>query len=368
MKRARLPLVLGSAALVLAMAVFALTLGGLLAGAEDARAQQGAGTGQPPGEALGATSDSEFWRKVRQGDAYLPPEAKGLALPPNQARVLIQSEGVQWWTFRNGPLSNWGAWSLLGVLALLAAFYLLRGRIRIDSGPAGVSIQRFNGLERFSHWLLAASFILLGLTGLNILYGRYVLPPVLGDELFADFTRVGKWMHNYVAFAFMTGLALVTVLWVRHNLPRRADMAWIAKGGGLLVKGVHPPSHKFNAGQKFVFWAVVLLGLSLSMSGIALMFPFQTAMFAKTFAALNVLGFDLPADISPMQEMQLAQLWHSIVALALVAVVLAHIYIGSLGMEGAFDAMGSGEVDRNWAREHHSLWVAELDGTPRAGD
>ena len=245
-------------------------------------------------------------------------------------------------------------------------FYLLRGRIQIDSGPSGVTVERFNGLERFGHWLLAISFIILGLTGLNILYGRYILKPALGPEGFALVTQAGKWLHNYVAFAFMAALVLVFVLWIRHNLPRVADFVWVLKGGGLLVKGSHPPAHKFNAGQKLVFWAVIILGASLSASGVALMFPFEVPMFAKTFLFINEFGFALPTELNMMQETQLAQLWHAIVALALMVVVIAHIYIGSLGMEGAFDAMGTGRVDRNWAKEHHSLWVEKLDSKSAA--
>jgi formate dehydrogenase subunit gamma len=132
---------------------------------------------------------------------------------------------------------------------------------------------------------------------------------------------------------------------------------WLAKGGGLFVKGSHPPAWKFNAGQKILFWLVMLGGLSLSLSGLALMFPFQTALFAKTFALVNMLGFKLPTDLTPIQEMQYATSWHGIVALGLIVVVIGHIYIGTLGMQGAFSAMGSGQVDVNWAKEHHSLWA-----------
>lgn len=360
MKRS-LPLLIGSLAFALAAMALALTLGGFLTASDPAHAQ-GLSGGQPPGDSLGATSDSEFWRRIRQGEQF------SLTIPDPQGGVLVQSEGDNWRAFRNGPLSVWGGWSLLGIIVLVGAFYLLRGRIRIDAGPAGTTVERFSNIERFGHWLLAGSFIVLGITGLNVLYGKYIFLPVLGPELFATFTQAGKWLHNYVAFAFMAGLALVFVLWVRHNIPRRADLEWIAKGGGLLVKGVHPPSHKFNAGQKLVFWSVILLGLSLSLSGIALLFPFQTAMFGKTFAAINIFGFDLPTQLTMMEETQLSQLWHSIVALALIVVVIAHIYIGSLGMEGAFDAMGTGQVDRNWAKEHHNLWVAELDSKAHAND
>ena len=82
---------------------------------------------------------------------------------------------------------------------------------------------------------------------------------------------------------------------------------------------------------------------------------------------MNTFGFNLPTEVTPMQEMQLNQLWHAAVALGLIVVVVAHIYIGSIGMEGAFDAMGSGEVDKNWAREHHSIWVQQVDAQAESG-
>ncbi|RMD64670.1 MAG: formate dehydrogenase subunit gamma [Alphaproteobacteria bacterium] len=338
----------------------------MLVGIDDAAAQQarpgvpivtdpyGAVGGAVPGDALGNTSDAQFWRQIRRG-------APGTVSIPNaQAGVLIRSEGDNWRAWRNGPVTVYGAWVLLGTIGLLALFFALRGRIRIDSGPSGRTVERFNGVERFAHWLTAVSFILLALTGLNLLYGRNTLLPVLGNEVFAVLTQAGKYVHNYVAFAFMAGLVIMFVLWVRDNLPNRYDLIWLAKGGGLFTKGVHPPSKKFNAGQKIIFWLVILGGLSLSLSGIALLFPFQFSFFAATFKVLNVFGLDLPTQLSPTMEMQLSQLWHAIVALFMIAVIMGHIYIGSIGMEGAFDAMGTGRVDENWAREHHSIWLEEV--------
>jgi formate dehydrogenase subunit gamma len=161
----------------------------------------------------------------------------------------------------------------------------------------------------------------------------------------------------------MVGLALTFVVWLCYNFPSWRDVVWLAKGGGMFVRGSHPPAWKFNAGQKILFWLVMLGGLSLSLSGIALLFPFETALFAKTFAAINWLGSlvglapNLPTNLTPLQEMQHATTWHGIVALGLVVVIIAHIYIGTLGMQGAFSAMGSGQVDVNWAKEHHSLWA-----------
>ncbi|EDP64593.1 formate dehydrogenase, gamma subunit, putative [alpha proteobacterium BAL199] len=310
--------------------------------------------GKVPGETLGTSSDADFWRQIRQGTQGQ------VSIPNNQSGVLIQSEGDNWRSVRNGPVSTYGAWALLGAVIAVAAFFAIRGRIRIHGGPSGVTIERFKAVERFAHWLMAGSFVILGLTGLNILYGRYVLKPVIGPDAFGALTLFGKYAHNYLAFAFMIGLVLAFVLWVAHNLPHKSDLVWLAKGGGM-IGSAHPPARKFNAGQKILFWLVMLGGLSISMSGISLMFPFELPLFAKTFAVLNLVGFDLPTSLTAMQEMQLGQLWHTIMAVFLIAVIIAHIYIGSLGMEGAFDAMGTGQVDVNWAREHHSLWAEEVE-------
>ncbi len=317
--------------------------------------------GQVPGDALGASSDAEIWRAVRRG------LQGNVSIPNKQAGVLIQSEGDNWRAWRNGPVAIYGAWALLGMLGFLALFFALRGRIKIDAGPSGRTVERFNGLERFAHWLTAVSFVLLALTGLNLFYGRYILVPVLGKEVFATIAQLGKYVHNYISFAFMAGIVLMFVLWVVHNIPNKNDLIWLSKGGGLFARNVHPPSDKFNAGQKIIFWAVMLGGFSLALSGVSLLFPFQISVFAATFSVLNVFGFDLPTVLTPLQEMQYAQLWHNAVAAVMVAIILAHIYIGSLGMEGAFAAMGSGQVDRNWAREHHNLWYAKLDQDGGAG-
>lgn len=321
-------------------------------------------SGAVPGEALGNTSDSEFWRAVRSG------EQGTVSIPDKQAAVMIQSEGEEWRNLRNGPISNFGGWVLIGTVVLLAAFFTARGRIKIDSGFSGKLIERFNSLERFAHWLTAGSFIILGITGLNTMYGRYLFGGApatpgefgIGHSFFAATVYYGKLAHNFLAFAFMLGLVLILVLWVKHNIPNALDLKWIGQAGGLFSKDVHPQAKKFNAGQKLIFWTVIVGGASMSLSGIALMFPYSFEMFGATFGALNAIGFAFPSEFTAIEEMQLSQLWHAIVAVVMIAIILAHIYIGSLGMEGAFDAMGNGMVDENWAREHHSLWVAEVKG------
>ncbi|MDP6574009.1 MAG: formate dehydrogenase subunit gamma [Rhodospirillales bacterium] len=312
--------------------------------------------GQVPGNALGNVNDAEFWRAVRRGVSGT------VSIPDKKAGVLVQSEGDNWRVFRNGPLSNFGGWLLLASVVVLAVFFAWRGRIRIDRGPSGRTVERFNALERFTHWLAAGSFVVLGLTGLNVMYGKYVLMPILGADAFAALTYWGKLSHSYIAFAFMIGIVLMFILWVKDNFFDSTDLEWISKAGGLFSSGVHPPARKFNFGQKFIFWAVILGGGSLSISGLALMFPFEITPFAGTFAVLNVFGFGLPTELSPLAETQLSHLWHGILGLVMIAIIIAHIYIGSLGMEGAFDAVSTGQVDENWARENHSLWVAELEG------
>ena len=312
-------------------------------------------------EAQSTDLNTGFWSKIRKG-------ASGtVSIPDKNAGVLIQSEGdTAFRAFRNGPLKLYSTYALLGIVFLLALYFLLRGRIKIDHGRSGVTMQRFNDLERFAHWLMAVSFVILALTGLNMMFGRYTLIPVIGKEAFASITLWGKYLHNYLSFAFMAGVALAFVLWLVHNFPNRHDVVWLLKGGGLFTKGSHPAARKFNAGQKILFWCVTILTISISLSGIALMFPFETAFMGKTFVVLNSVGFELPTSVSPIQEQQLNQIWHAIVGVAFIVIILGHIYIGSVGMEGAFDAMGSGEVDTNWAREHHSLWVEEMEQKARS--
>jgi formate dehydrogenase subunit gamma len=269
------------------------------------------------------------------------PLAGRVSIPNPRAGDLIKPHGRDWSVLHQTTMFQLTVWSLLGMLAILVLFYLVRGRIRIDSGFAGRTIQRFNSLERFAHWLTAVTFIILALTGLNIVVGRHVLLPLVGEGAFGTISHWGKLGHNFVAWPFMLGVVLVFLVWVKDNFPSSVDGQWLAQGGGLLKKGVHPPARKFNAGQKLIFWSVVIGGGILSYTGIMLLYP------------------ELAGTSTQWQQMQTL---HGITAAILTAIILAHIYIGSVGMEGAFDAMGSGQVDLNWAKEHHSLWVAETLG------
>ena len=266
-----------------------------------------------------------------------------VSIPDGNAGNLIKPENKSWAAFQGGTMQTLSIVAVAGMVVLLAIFYLIRGRIRVDAGFSGRKILRFGTIDRFAHWTLAATFIILALTGLNLIIGSTVILPLIGENAFGTLTAFGKLAHNYLAWPFMLALALIFVLWVLENIPNKVDLQWIKQGGGLLKKGVHPPAKKFNAGQKVIFWSVILGGAGLSFTGVMMLFP-------------AVAG--TPAD------WQLYQTIHALVAAGLSAIIIAHIYIGSVGMEGAFDAMGSGEVDENWAKEHHALWVEEEKAKP----
>lgn len=321
---------------------------------------------QPIGGPLGTqggTSVTDDYRAIRYNQIDPGTQVRGPAV-----EVLIQDEGMPWYKLREGPVISYGGGALLGFILLLVVFYFVRGKIMIDSGPSGTKIERFKAIERFGHWLLAGSFIALAFTGLITLMGRSFLIPVIGQEAYSTLAIGSKWLHNNIGWAFMLGLILTFFMWVAHNIPNRLDWQWLKAGGGIFTNS-HPSSKKFNAGQKIIFWTVMILGVSVSLSGLSLLFPFQMPMFASTFEFINgVLGTDFQTALAPHEEMQLSNIWHSIVAFLMMVAIIAHIYIGSVGMEGAFDAMGNGQVDLEWARQHHDLWVEERQARQGKGE
>lgn len=269
-----------------------------------------------------------------------------VSIPDQRSGVLEQPAGRAWREFRNVTLRWIGGIAILGVLALLVIFYLSRGMVRIKDGRSGRTIVRFTAFERFVHWMTATCFIILAVSGLNITFGRPLLLPLIGFEAFSEWSQWAKYAHNYLSFPFTIGVVLIFLMWIAGNIPNKVDFDWMKRGGGI-VGHEHPPAYRFNAGQKAIYWIVVIGGTAVAVTGYELMFPFY---------------------ISGIEGMQLAQIVHSIVAVLFVAAMLAHIYIGTIGMEGAFEAMGAGTVDVNWAREHHSLWLEEQNARTGADD
>ncbi|MBA3518273.1 MAG: formate dehydrogenase subunit gamma [Rhizobiales bacterium] len=269
-----------------------------------------------------------------------------VTIPDGKAALLEQPQGRGYRQFHEGALPWIATIVILGALALLAVLYFSKGRIRMEEGTeTGVKIKRFNVVERLNHWMTATAFIVLAITGLNYFFGKRLLMPVIGADAFSTWSFWAKYAHNFVAWAFMLGILVMIALWIKDNIPDRYDLAWLRAGGGFF-SGRHVPAARFNAGQKLIFWTVVLGGLALSASGIVMLFPFSLA------------------DINGMQW---AQYVHATTGVVMIAIILGHIYIGSLGMEGAYDAMGSGEVDLGWARAHHSVWVEKEQAKNASG-
>ena len=260
-----------------------------------------------------------------------------ITIPDRKAGVLEQPAGRDWRQFSQVTLRWIGGIAILGALLGLVVFYLWRGMVKIQSGRSGRTITRFNAFERFVHWMTAVCFIILAISGLNVTFGKALLLPLMSPEAFTGWSQWAKYAHNYLSFPFTIGVVLIFLMWLAGNIPNRTDVVWVREGmGGLLDPNKHPPAHRFNAGQKAIYWIVVLGGAAVAITGYLLMFPFY---------GTTIVG------------MQWAQIIHGVVAVLFIAAMLAHIYIGTIGMEGAFEAMGTGEVDLNWAEEHHKLWV-----------
>ena len=256
-------------------------------------------------------------------------------IPDTRSYVIEQPAGRDWRHFHQVTLRWIGAISIVGMLVLLVVFYLVRGMVRLESGRSGRVLVRFTAFERFVHWMTATCFIILALSGLNITFGKPLLLPLIGPDAFTTWSQWAKYAHNYLSFPFTIGVFTIFLMWVAWNIPNRVDVEWLKEGGGI-VGDKHPPADRFNAGQKMVYWIQVLGGGAMAVTGYLLIFPFYGTNIA---------------------DMQLAQVIHGIIAMLYIAVMIAHIYIGSVGMEGAFEAMWDGTVDVNWAKGHHRLWL-----------
>ncbi|MDP2410690.1 MAG: formate dehydrogenase subunit gamma [Pseudolabrys sp.] len=260
-----------------------------------------------------------------------------VTIPDARSATLIQPAGQDWRSFHERTLKWIGAISVLGMLVVLVAFYLFRGMIKIERGRSGRVVVRFNAFERFVHWMTAACFIILAISGLNITFGKSLLLPLMGPEAFTGWSQWLKYAHNYLSFPFTIGVVLICLIWIAGNVPNKTDVEWLKRGGGIIGDD-HPPAYRFNAGQKMIYWIVVIGGAAVAITGYLLMFPFY---------GTGVAGMQLSSTI------------HAIVGVLFVAAMLGHIYIGTIGMEGAFEAMGTGTVDENWAKQHHRLWLEE---------
>ena len=297
-------------------------------------------------------NNAPVWREVRSGEANYTsikgPETG--VLIQQQARFFGQDSmttaGEAWRKYRNGPVTFYGGLLVVLAAAAIGAFYLWKGPIKLHEPPSGRLIQRFTAVERWAHWSMAISFCVLGVSGLVILFGKHVLLPVIGYTLFAWLSMLMKNLHNFVGPLFMVSIVLFAIIYVRHNFPSKGDLAWLAKAGGLLSPH-QVPSGRFNAGEKGWFWiGVVVLGILMSLSGLVMLFP--------NFEQVRT-------------TMQQANIVHSIGALAFIAMSFAHIYLGTIGTEGAYQGMRTGYVDEAWAKEHHEFWYNDVKSGKAGG-
>ena len=294
-------------------------------------------------------NNAPLWRQVGQGVtgySSLPlsqaPEAGNLIQPFVQyPGSRLTTAGEAWRQVRNQYLIPYGGSLLLIVLGAIALFYWRKGTIELHGAETGRQIERFTPFERSAHWTNAIAFSALAISGLVMAFGKFVLLPVMGSTLFGWLTYALKNIHNFAGPLFAVSLVIVIVTFVRDNLPRAEDLTWILKGGGLL-SGQEVPSHRFNAGEKLLFWGgVFLLGLIVVSSGL-------------------VLDKLVPGLAYERATMQLSHMVHATATLLMMAMFLGHIYMGTLGMRGAYSAMRDGQVDETWAKEHHELWYNDV--------
>jgi formate dehydrogenase subunit gamma len=280
-------------------------------------------------------NNAPVWREVRKEGEEHYTSVKG-----RETGVLVQSAGETWRQIRNGPVTFYGGWLVIAVLLIIGALYAAKGSVKLHDRPTGRLIHRFSTTEQVVHWCTAISFCILGLSGLIMLFGKHVLLPVFGYTLFAWLAALSKNLHNFVAPFFILAVLVMIFLWLRDNLPRAYDWQWFRRAYGFFMRGEHIPSGRFNAGEKGWFWfGVVGLSIVVSWSGVILLFP----------------NFDQTRAV-----MQDAWIWHAVAALLYIAMSLGHIYMGTIGVEGAYGNMRTGYTDETWAREHHSIWYDEV--------
>lgn len=295
-----------------------------------------ADTGAPPKV---ENPGSDLWRAVRERGVVLDASTQIRGVDSN---AFMNVGGEEWRQYRMQSLIPTSAWVIGGVLLAIVAFYLIRGRIPIAAGRSGDKIPRFTLNQRTIHWFVASTFVMLGLTGMILLYGRFVLIPLLGPDGFGATAFVAKRIHDFVGPAFGIGLVFMLIFFIKGNFPSlKTDLKWTLKGGGMF--GGHVSAGRYNAGEKLWFWLVVMGGAAVVFSGLVLDFPAIAALVGDT-----------------RDTKEWYHVIHSVAAVVLTAASFGHIYMGTLAMEGTLEIMTHGYADTNWAKEHHDLWYEEM--------
>jgi len=293
-------------------------------------------------------NNAPFWRGVRESGN----QPGFTTLPDNEGGTLIQrftqypgsaftTAGEAWRQVRNQWIVPYGGALLLIVLLAIALFYWRKGAMGHSTNESGRRIERFTPFERAAHWTNATAFVVLAISGIVMAFGKYFLLPVTGATLFGWLTYALKTAHNFAGPLFAVSVVIVFITFVKDNIPRAEDATWLKKGGGML-SNQEVPSHRFNAGEKVVFWlGVFALGAIVVGSGL-------------------VLDKLIPSMEYTRGSMQVAHMIHAAAAVLMMCLFLGHIYLGTIGMKGAYRAMRDGYVDESWAHEHHALWAEDV--------
>jgi formate dehydrogenase subunit gamma len=255
----------------------------------------------------------------------------------------MTTAGEAWRQVRNNWIIPYGGALFLIMLGALAIFYVTRGPIGLHGSETGRKIERFTPFERSAHWANAIAFVILAVSGLVMAFGKFFLLPVMGLTLFGWLTYVLKNLHNFAGPVFAVSLVIIFLTFVRDNWPQKGDMKWLLSFGGAFDKKSHPPpAHRFNAGEKVVFWfGVFLLGAIVVGSGL-------------------VMDQLIPGLLYERGTMQVTNMIHGVAAVLMMTMFALHIYLGTIGMAGAYKAMRTGYVDETWAREHHEYWYEDI--------
>lgn len=279
---------------------------------------------------------ADYWRDVRQRDT---PASGNTQVRGVDTGILISQAGEQWRQYRIDKLVPYSAVVLGGMLVIFILYFLIRGKIRIEEGRSGQLLRRYTTPEMVVHWLLATSFVILALSGLILLYGRWALIPLLGPEGFSVTATVCKNLHNYVGLFFTVIIPIAFILYLKDSLFNlKVDLKWFMRAGGYFG-GREPSAEKVNAGQKSWYWVAMLGGFVLIASGLVLDFPnFQQGR----------------------EWLQDAHVIHTIASVGVIAFFIVHLYLATIGVEGALESMTTGHVDANWAKQHHDLWYEEV--------
>lgn len=291
-------------------------------------------------------NNAPVWRQVGQGVTGVTnfpyPEYGNLIQPFVQyPGSMLTNAGEAWRQVRNDIIIPYGGSLMIIVALAIAIFYFGKGTIQLHGQETGRKIERFTAFERAAHWTNAFAFVALAISGIVMAFGKFFMLPVMGSTLFGWFAYAMKNLHNFVGPLFAVSLVIVFFTFLKDNLPSKEDIAWILKGGGLF-SGQEVPSHRFNAGEKAVFWGgVFLLGFIVVGSGLF----------------LNQL---VPNWVFLRGEMQIAHMIHASAAVIMMGMFMGHIYMGTVGMQGAYSAMKTGYVDETWAKEHHELWYDDI--------